>query len=237
MSSGKDGSLEASIHALNSRWGSDAIRLLGSEQVTARLNHTPTGFQALDATLSGGIPGGRVTELIGKPTAGLLTLAFCTLAQAQADGNVAVCLDLPQSFEPVYAESCGLNLDTLLLVRPESVQEAASITTDLVMSQMPTVILVDLAFIQLTHQQALSVALRRLQAGLLDNPDSAILFLKYGHSSTALFSQTHLRLYVEWAQWLWERDDLIGYQSSVAVLKNKSGQAGQNITLSISPQE
>jgi hypothetical protein len=235
MSSGKDGSLEASISALRSRWGSDAVRLLGSEQKATSLRHVSTGFQALDVALSGGIPGGRITEFIGKPTAGLLTLALHTLAQAQDDGSVAVCLDLTQSFEPVYAASCGLNLDTLLLVRPESVQEAASIATDLVMSQMSTVILVDLAFIQLTHQQALSAALHRLQAGLLDNPASAVLFLKYGHNSTTLFSQSHLRLYVEWVQWLWERDDLIGYQSSVTILKNKSGKTGQSITLSILP--
>jgi len=51
----------------------------------------------------GGIPSGRITELLGAPTSGKTTLANIIIANAQRRGSIAAYVDLSQTFDPYYA--------------------------------------------------------------------------------------------------------------------------------------
>lgn len=86
---------EKTISGIQQRYGLKAIRPL--KQPTAEpIPAIPTGFPDLDAALGvGGLPHGRVTELIGMSTSGMSTLALKVIASVQEQGGTAVYLDVP----------------------------------------------------------------------------------------------------------------------------------------------
>lgn len=114
-----------------------------------QLPRIPTSIFELDALLGGGIPMSRVTMFTGEPSGGKSTIALLTAANAQridrntleplewVDGvpykkeggevgepmNV-VFLDAEGTFDPIWAESLGVNLDTLVYA-PAAYQEQA----------------------------------------------------------------------------------------------------------------
>jgi recombination protein RecA len=96
------------------RWGQRALRIFG-QPTTESLAVLPTGFAELDTALGiGGLPRGRMSELLSMPTSGKTTFALRTLAQAQALGDRAGYVDLPAIFDPEYAAWCGVDLADLL---------------------------------------------------------------------------------------------------------------------------
>src|SRR5262245_57015953 len=113
-------SLAELITAVQRRWGTRALRLLraATEEV---IPVVPTGFHDLDSALRiGGVPRGRITELLGTPTSGMTTIALTLIAQAQAQGDLASYIDLSKTFDAEYAALVGVDLAALLLIRPTS---------------------------------------------------------------------------------------------------------------------
>ena len=81
--------LDTTLADIRKRWGSRAIGRY-PHHLSDALPRIPTGFAELDALLGiGGIPGGRMSELIGIPTAGMATTALHILASAQAGSSIA----------------------------------------------------------------------------------------------------------------------------------------------------
>jgi RecA/RadA recombinase len=73
------------VAAIQQRWGPNALRRLGQAATATPVPHIPTGFPALDRALGiGGLPQGKVSELLGLATSGKTTLALKFLAQAQS---------------------------------------------------------------------------------------------------------------------------------------------------------
>ena len=109
MSSGKKKRLEAMMAALQLRWGQKALQP-GDQAFppTAEVSPISTSFPSLDRALDGigGIPRRRLTEILGAPTSGMATLALKIIATAQAEGNLAVYIDLGATFDPDYAARC-----------------------------------------------------------------------------------------------------------------------------------
>ncbi|MEX2303434.1 MAG: hypothetical protein WD733_21005, partial [Bryobacterales bacterium] len=77
----------------------------------------PTGFAALDALLSGGIPRGQITELLGQASSGRTSVTFAMLAEATGRGEVAAYIDATDSLDPRSAQRAGIALERLLWVR------------------------------------------------------------------------------------------------------------------------
>jgi hypothetical protein len=82
-------------------------------------SHPPasTGFGALDVLLSGGIPRGQITELVGQASSGRTSVTFAMLAEATARGEVAAYIDATDSLDPRSAQRAGIALERLLWVR------------------------------------------------------------------------------------------------------------------------
>ncbi|NLX44031.1 MAG: DNA recombination/repair protein RecA, partial [Chloroflexi bacterium] len=74
--------LDQTVSAIQARWGSRALRKPAPQAPNA-IPRIPTCFPSLDE-LTGGLPRGGITELLGAPTAGATTLALKAVAQAQA---------------------------------------------------------------------------------------------------------------------------------------------------------
>ncbi len=83
----------------------------------------------------GGIPRGRITEILGPLTSGKTTMALKIIAHAQGLKDKAAYIDLSQTFDPDYAFRCGVDLRKLLIVQPNSGREALAIANSLVSSK------------------------------------------------------------------------------------------------------
>jgi recombination protein RecA len=240
--------LEATVATIQRRWGLKALRRGKPVDATAKFPHIPTGFPSLDQALVGigGIPRGRLTELLGAPTSGMVTLALKIIANAQANGDTAAYVDLGGTFDPDYAARCEVNLTRLLLVRPKTGPEALEIAQSLIAGRGVGVLVFE-AVPQLLADphgfRALATVLRQLPQFLAKSPCAPIFLtpLQFGDvMSTANypngFALPHyatVRLLLEKERWLQKGRDIRGYRARVLVLKNKLGAAGKSATISI----
>lgn len=246
MDSDKERKLETTINALQDRWGSKVIGHWKDTQAGA-IPHVPTGFPALDeALVIGGLPRGRISEINGIPSSGMATIALKIMVKAQAQKNLAVYIDLEQSFDPAYAARCGLALEQLVLVRPYTVPQALAILQDFVVGAETNILVFDTPFsllIESQAAQALATTLGRLIASL-GRTQSVLLFLvslpvdsqpvtagRPVNSALAHFAT--IRLFVQRKGWIYKQQDIGGYQALVLVLKNKLGPAGKRASINV----
>jgi hypothetical protein len=77
----------------------------------------PTGIDAVDAVLQGGLPVGALTETIGPECSGRTALALSFVAQATRAEKVCAWVDVSDALSPESAAACGVDLARLLWVR------------------------------------------------------------------------------------------------------------------------
>jgi len=104
----------------------------------------PTGCPTLDAALGvGGIPRGRITEVYGPDGAGKTTLVLSVIAQAQQHGGTACFIDTEHALDLAWATTVGVDLERLVLCRPEHGEQALQVAELLVRSGSLDVLEVD----------------------------------------------------------------------------------------------
>ncbi|MBX3057891.1 MAG: hypothetical protein KF770_15605 [Anaerolineae bacterium] len=235
---------EKTISGIQQRYGLKAIQPL-KQTSSAPIPHLPTGFPDLDAALgTGGLPHGRITELIGMPTSGMSTLALKVIASVQRQGGTAVYLDVPHTFDPDYAHRCGVNLRQMMLVHPYYGKQAIAMLPDFAVNGGFGLLLLDMPLsLQTTHQEQLSSALGRLLAPL--HQSGAVLLcltslqptgdgsLSTYPAQAALPHYASLRLLIQKERWLYRRQDIYGYTAQVKILKNKLGLSGHTVPITI----
>jgi recombination protein RecA len=234
--------LEMAVAYIHRRFGPRSLtrgsRIGGK---TPSVPHISTGFLALDRALGiGGLPRGRVSEILGLPTSGKTTLAIKFLAQAQAAGGQVVYIDQARYFDPDYAHRCGLDLSRLLVGTPYDVGEALGMTEALVRNGGVSALIFDLLEIFWTDARAargLTATLNRLSP-FLARSGTALLFLRDAstESSPALSALAHyatVRLQVIHEGWLRHHGEIRGYEARVEVLKNRFGPADRVVNLQI----
>ena len=243
--------LDMTVAAIQGQYGpwalvkGDRSRVAGSTAVA----HIPTGFPALDRALGiGGLPKGRVCELMGPATSGKTTLALKFLVQAQASGMQVGYVDQALYFDPDYAYRCGLDLSRLLVGRPQDVKEAVAMTEALAHSSSLAALAFDTLDFTWTDPSAaalLAATFERLTTALARSGTTLIVLheLPVGNAahspsggSPALSALAHvaaIRLGVVREQWIHQGRDIRGYEARVEVLKNRLGPAGQTVSLAI----
>jgi recombination protein RecA len=104
----------------------------------------PTGSPTLDAALGvGGIPRGRITEVYGPEGAGKTTLALSVIAQAQGAGGTACFIDAEHALDLAWVATVGVDLERLVLCRPEHGEQALEVASLLIGSGGLEVLVVD----------------------------------------------------------------------------------------------
>jgi RecA/RadA recombinase len=82
-----------------------------------------TGLAEVDALLGGGLPRGRLAEMLGPVSAGRTGLALAALAAATRRGEVTAWIDLEDALDPPSLEAAGADLSRVLWVRPKTVMD------------------------------------------------------------------------------------------------------------------
>jgi RecA/RadA recombinase len=248
--------LEAAVQAIQGKWGAQALQKgVRPTADNAPVPCLPTGLTALDHILAiGGLPLGHISEMIGQPTSGKRTLALHILAHAQRR-HPCLYIDLAQTFDPVYAAACRVNLARLAVATPATPSRALDLACDLAAGGKFGLLVFDSTSELLAEAlmpAAAAAALRRLRQGLLNQP-TAFLFLttssvrKAGSPSAvdtpdfstnyppglALDQAAAVRLVVQRERWQRDGARIAGYSARVAVLRNRWGRPGQETTIRV----
>lgn len=90
-----------------------------------------SGIPALDQTI-GGVPRGRITEILGPLSSGKTRAMLRMLAEATRRQEICALVDATDAFDPVSASQAGVQLPRLLWVRCKHVDHALQ-ATDLIL--------------------------------------------------------------------------------------------------------
>jgi recombination protein RecA len=249
MSMDKNKAIETAVAQIERAFGKGSIMRLGSGQVVD-VETISTGSLGLDIALGvGGLPKGRVVEVYGPESSGKTTLALQTVAEAQKTGGVCGFIDAEHALDPAYARKLGVNLDDLLISQPDNGEQALEIADALIRSGSVDVLVID-SVAALTPKaeiegemgesrpglqaRLMSQALRKL-TGSISRTKTMVIFINqirmkigvmYGSPETttggnALKFYASVRLDIRRISTLKDRDEPIGNQVRVKVVKNK----------------
>lgn len=218
------------------RRGADAV---SPPTVPHIVPHIATGFHALDAlTGCGGVPLGAMTLISGRSTSGKLTVAYKVLAHAQRDGRgrtayTVALLDLSRTADPDYLARCGLELNALLIGRPQPGTEMVRLLGDLLASRQVRAVVLD-GLADLTAQRgavaALNAASGKLQSLLrassaalvvLDEPQPPWLRWLGLDAAGQVRGSAALHIEMRREQWLRQEGVLTGYRARAQLLKSR----------------
>ena len=246
----KQKALDAALSQIERSFGKGSIMRLGQNDQAVEIEAISTGSLGLDIALGiGGMPRGRIVEVFGPESSGKTTLALHTVAEAQKTGGVCGFVDAEHAFDPVYGRKLGVNLDELLISQPDTGEQALEITDTLVRSGAIDVLVVD-SVAALTPKAELegdmgdslpglqarlmSQAMRKL-TGSISKSRCMVIFINqirmkigvmFGSPETttggnALKFYSSVRLDIRRTGAIKDRDEVIGNQTRVKVVKNK----------------
>jgi recombination protein RecA len=123
---------------INKALGEGTVKLGSDESLLVK--RLPTGVLPIDHLLDGGIPTGRFTELFGAYSTLKSYIALSCIAQTQKSGGVCAIVDTEHAYDPVWAESIGVNTADLIYQAPETGEEAVDVTEVLVRNGVDLVV-------------------------------------------------------------------------------------------------
>jgi len=242
--------LEAALSQIDRAFGKGSVMKLGQKDLAVDTDTVPTGSLGLDIALGiGGLPRGRVIEVYGPESSGKTTLALHVVAEIQKKGGIAAYVDAEHALDPVYAKKLGVDIDEMLISQPDTGEQALEITDTLVRSGGVDIVVVDSVAAltpkaelegemgdQLPGLQArlMSQALRKL-TGHISKSNTIVLFINqirmkigimFGNPETttggnALKFYSSIRLDIRRIGAIKDRDEVVGNQTRVKVVKNK----------------
>ena len=246
----KQKALDAALSQIERSFGKGSIMKLGQQDRAVEVEAVPTGSLGLDIALGiGGLPKGRVVEIYGPESSGKTTLALHVLAEAQRLGGVCAFVDAEHALDPSYAKKLGVNLDDLLISQPDAGEQALEIADTLVRSGAIDVLVIDSVAALVPraelegemgdnhvglHARLMSQALRKL-TGSINRSNTMVVFINqirmkigvmFGSPETttggnALKFYSSVRLDIRRIGQIKDRDEVVGNQTRVKVVKNK----------------
>jgi recombination protein RecA len=246
----KTKALSAALSQIERQFGKGSVMKLGKNDRSMDVETISSGSLGLDIALGvGGLPRGRVVEIYGPESSGKTTLALHTVAEAQKTGGICAFIDAEHALDPVYARKLGVNVDELLISQPDNGEQALEICDTLVRSGAVDVLVVDSVAALVPRAELegemgdalpglqarlMSQALRKLTASI-NKSNTMVIFINqirmkigvmYGSPETttggnALKFYASVRLDIRRIGAIKERDEVVGNQTRVKVVKNK----------------
>lgn len=245
----KSKALDAALGQIERAFGKGSVMRLGQRETVAA-DVVSTGSLGLDIGLGiGGMPRGRIIEIYGPESSGKTTLALHVVAEAQKTGGTCAFVDAEHALDPSYAKKLGVNIDELLISQPDGGEQALEITDTLVRSGAVDVLVVDSVAALVPRAELegemgdhhvglqarlMSQALRKL-TGSVARSNTMVIFINqirmkigvmFGNPETttggnALKFYSSLRLDIRRIGAIKDKDEVVGNQTRVKVVKNK----------------
>ena len=242
--------LSSALSQIERQFGKGAIMRMGDQSAVRDIAVVSTGSLGLDLALGvGGLPRGRVMEIYGPEASGKTTLTLEVIARTQRDGGTAAFIDAEHALDPQYAEKIGVDVDELLVSQPDTGEQALEIADMIVRSGAVDVVVID-SVAALTpkaelegemgdshvglHARLMSQALRKLTANI-KRSNTLVIFINqirmkigvmFGSPETttggnALKFYSSVRLDIRRIGAIKKRDEVVGNQTRIKVVKNK----------------
>jgi recombination protein RecA len=242
--------LDAALVQIDRAFGKGSVMKMGARDLGVATDAVSTGSLGLDIALGiGGLPRGRVIEVYGPESSGKTTLALHVVAEIQKKGGIAAYIDAEHAMDPGYAKKLGVDIDEMLISQPDTGEQALEIVDTLVRSGGVDIVVID-SVAALTPKAELegemgdslpglqarlmSQALRKLTASI-SKSNTIVLFINhirmkigvmFGNPETttggnALKFYSSVRLDIRRIGAIKDRDEVVGNQTRVKVVKNK----------------
>jgi len=242
--------IESAIGQIEKAFGKGSVMKLGTSGMNLDIQAISTGSLGLDVALGiGGLPKGRIVEIYGPESSGKTTLALHVVAEAQKTGGACAFVDAEHALDPVYAKKLGVNIDELLISQPDAGEQALEIADTLVRSGAISVLVVDSVAALVPRAELegdmgdshmglqarlMSQALRKLTSSI-SKSNCLVIFINqirqkigimFGNPETtsggnALKFYASVRLDIRRIGAIKDKDEIIGNQTRVKVVKNK----------------
>ncbi|MGE0417319.1 MAG: recombinase RecA [Acetobacteraceae bacterium] len=246
----KNKALDAAMAQIERAFGKGSIMRMGARPGDEQIEVIPSGSLGLDLALGiGGMPRGRIIEIYGPESSGKTTLALHAIAEAQKRGGTCAFIDAEHALDPTYARKLGVDVDNLLISQPDAGEQALEIADTLVRSGAIDVLVVDSVAALVPraelegemgdshmglHARLMSQALRKI-TGSVSRSKCMLIFLNqirmkigvmFGNPETttggnALKFYASIRMEIRRTGQIKERDEVVGNQTRVKVVKNK----------------
>ena len=239
------------ISSIEKSYGKGSIMMLGkrSEDID-KFDVYSSGSLGLDIALGiGGLPRGRVVEVYGPESSGKTTLTLHVIAEAQKMGGTCAFIDAEHALDPGYAKKLGVNIDELLISQPDTGEQALEISDTLVKSEGIDLLVIDSVAALVPRAELegemgdslpglqarlMSQALRKLTSSI-SKTNTMVIFINqlrmkigvmFGSPETttggnALKFYSSVRLDIRRIGAIKDKDNIIGNQTRVKVVKNK----------------
>jgi recombination protein RecA len=245
----KNKALDAALAQIERAFGKGSIMKLGQREAL-EIEAISTGSLGLDIALGiGGLPKGRIIEIYGPESSGKTTLALHVVAESQKKGGACAFVDAEHALDPAYAKKLGVDIDNLLISQPDAGEQALEIADTLVRSGAIDVLVIDSVAALVPRAELegemgdslpglqarlMSQALRKLTASI-SKSNTLVIFINqirmkigvmFGSPETttggnALKFYASVRLDIRRIGALKDRDEVVGNQTRVKVVKNK----------------
>ena len=242
--------LDAAIGQIERSFGKGSVMKLGARGTAIDIEAISTGSLGLDLALGiGGLPKGRVIEIYGPESSGKTTLTLHCIAEAQKKGGVCAFVDAEHALDPGYARKLGVDIDELLISQPDTGEQSLEIADTLVRSGAVDVVVIDsvAALVPKAELEGemgdshvglqarlMSQALRKL-TGSINRSNCMVIFtnqirlkigVMFGNPETttggnALKFYASVRLDIRRIGQIKDKDEVVGNQTRVKVVKNK----------------
>ena len=246
----KNKALDAAMAQIERAFGKGSIMRMGARTQDEQIAVIPSGSLGLDLALGiGGLPKGRIVEIYGPESSGKTTLALHAIAEAQKRGGTCAFIDAEHALDPIYARKLGVDVDNLLISQPDAGEQALEITDTLVRSGAIDVLVIDSVAALVPraelegemgdshmglHARLMSQALRKI-TGSVSRSNTMLIFLNqirmkigvmFGNPETttggnALKFYASIRMEIRRIGQIKDRDQVVGNQTRVKVVKNK----------------
>jgi recombination protein RecA len=246
----KNKALDAAMAQIERAFGKGSIMRMGARSGDEQIEVIPSGSLGLDLAVGiGGLPRGRIIEIYGPESSGKTTLALHAIAEAQKLGGTCAFIDAEHALDPTYARKLGVDVDNLLISQPDAGEQALEIADTLVRSGAIDVLVVDSVAALVPraelegemgdshmglHARLMSQAMRKI-TGSVSRSKCMLIFLNqirmkigvmFGNPETttggnALKFYASLRLEIRRIGQIKDREEVVGNQTRVKVVKNK----------------
>ena len=242
--------LKSVISNIEKSYGKGSIMMLGKKDIDTNIDVYSTGSLGLDIALGiGGLPKGRVVEVYGPESSGKTNLTLHIIAEAQKMGGTCAFIDAEHALDPGYAKKLGVNIDELLISQPDTGEQALEISDTLVKSEGIDLLVIDSVAALVPRAELegemgdslpglqarlMSQALRKLTSSI-SKTNTMVVFINqlrmkigvmFGSpevttGGNALKFYSSVRLDIRRIGAIKDKDNIIGNQTRVKVVKNK----------------